>query len=217
MIDKQQVWNRLTSIGVVPVLRAENPDNVLLAVEAMMQGGIPVAEVTLTVPGAIAVIERCVRRFGDAVVVGAGSVTGATAAVEAIDAGAEFVVTPAFKREVVAACKERGCPVVSGALTPTEILAAWDAGADAVKVFPAKAMGGPAYIRMVREPLPHIPLVPTGGVDLETIPAYFKAGVAFVGAGGDLVSRRAIDAGDTRAIRERAGQYVAAVKAAKGA
>jgi 2-dehydro-3-deoxyphosphogluconate aldolase/(4S)-4-hydroxy-2-oxoglutarate aldolase len=217
MIDKQLVWTRLTSIGVVPVLRAENPDNVLGAVEALMQGGIPVAEITLTVPGAVRVIGECARRFGDAVVVGAGSVTDAAAAAAAVGAGAVFVVSPAFKAEVVSACMQRGCPVVSGALTPTEILAAWDAGADAVKVFPAKAMGGPAYIRMVREPLPHIPLVPTGGVDLETIPAYFKAGVAFVGAGGDLVSRRAIDAGDAQAIRARAEQYLAAVKAAREA
>jgi 2-dehydro-3-deoxyphosphogluconate aldolase/(4S)-4-hydroxy-2-oxoglutarate aldolase len=217
MIDKQHVWTRLTSIGVVPVLRAEKPDHVLRAVEALMQGGIPIAEVTLTVPEAVGVIERCVRRFGDAVIVGAGSVTDAQSAAEAVDAGAVFVVTPAFKSEVVAACRERGCPVMSGALTPTEILTAWEAGADAVKVFPAKAMGGPAYIRMVREPLPHIPLVPTGGVDLETMPAYFKAGAVFVGAGGDLVSRRAIDAGDTQAVRARAEQYVAAVKAARAA
>jgi 2-dehydro-3-deoxyphosphogluconate aldolase / (4S)-4-hydroxy-2-oxoglutarate aldolase len=217
MIDKQKVWNRLTAIGVVPVLRAENPENVMLAVEALMQGGIPVAEITLTVPGAIRVIEACARRFGESVVVGAGSVTDAAAAEEAIAAGAAFVVSPAFKREVVAACGQRGCPVVSGALTPTEILTAWEAGSDAVKVFPAKAMGGPAYIRMVREPLPHIPLVPTGGVDLETLPAYFKAGVAFVGAGGDLVGRKAIETGDTHAIRARAGQYIAAIRAARSA
>lgn len=217
MIDKPKIWDRIMSTGVVPVLRADNPENVLLAVEALMQGGIPVAEITLTVPGAIRVIEACVRRFGEAVVVGAGSVTDARAAAAAVEAGAAFVVSPAFKADVVTACRERGCPVVSGALTPTEILAAWEAGSDAVKVFPAKAMGGPTYIRMVREPLPHIPLVPTGGVDLETLPAYFKAGVAFVGAGGDLVARKAIETGDAQAIRARAGQYIAAIRAARSA
>jgi 2-dehydro-3-deoxyphosphogluconate aldolase/(4S)-4-hydroxy-2-oxoglutarate aldolase len=134
---------------------------------------------------------------------------------EVIDAGSVFVVTPVFKAAVIDVCNHRGVCVVAGALTPTEIFTAWEAGADVVKVFPAKAMGGAAYLRMVHEPLPQIPLTPTGGVSLETLADYFKAGVPFVGAGGDLVSKKAIDAGDTQAITKRARQYVAAIRAAR--
>jgi 2-dehydro-3-deoxyphosphogluconate aldolase / (4S)-4-hydroxy-2-oxoglutarate aldolase len=214
-VDKQTVMANLTRVGVVPVVRAESSDNVVRAVEALVEGGIPVAEITMTVPGAVTVIERCAAHFGDRITLGAGSVTGAGMCIEVIDAGIVFVVTPVFKAAVIDACKHRGVCVVAGALTPTEIFMAWEAGADVVKVFPAKAMGGAAYLRMVHEPLPQIPLTPTGGVTLETLADYFKAGVPFVGAGGDLVSKKAIDAGDTLAITKRARQYVAAIRAAR--
>lgn len=215
MIDKQQVWDRLSSVGVVPVVRAESADHVVRAVEALAEGGIPVAEITMTVPGAVEVIRRCAAHFGERVTLGAGSVTGAAVCDEVIDAGAVFVVSPAFKPEVVAACRRRGICVVAGALTPTEILSAWEAGADVVKVFPAKAMGGAAYLRMVHEPLPQIPLTPTGGVTLETLADYLKAGAPFVGAGGDLVDRKAMQTGRMELITERARRYVAAVRAAR--
>lgn len=214
-MEKQKVIAALTKIGVVPVVRAESGDNVVRAVEALMEGGIPVAEITMTVPGAVNVIERCAAHFGDRITLGAGSVTHAHMCAEVIDAGSVFVVTPVFKKEVIEVCKQRSICVIAGALTPTEIFAAWEAGADVVKVFPAKAMGGPAYLRMLHEPLPQIPLTPTGGVTLETLADYFKAGVPFVGAGGDLVKRKAIDSGDTRAITERARQYAAGIRAAR--
>ncbi|MGE5255621.1 MAG: bifunctional 4-hydroxy-2-oxoglutarate aldolase/2-dehydro-3-deoxy-phosphogluconate aldolase [Hyphomicrobiales bacterium] len=214
-MDKQKVMTNLTQVGVVPVLRAQSPDNVVLAVAALVEGGIPVAEITMTVPGAVTVIERCAAHFGDRITLGAGSVTSADMCTEVIDAGSVFVVTPVFKPAVIDVCRQRGVCVVAGALTPTEIIMAWEAGADVVKVFPAKAMGGAAYLRMVREPLPHIPLTPTGGVTLETLAEYFRAGAPFVGAGGDLVSRQAIDSGDSRAIAERARQYVAAIRSAR--
>ena len=214
-MDKQSILKIIERIGVVPVVRAESSDNVMRAVEALVEGGIPVAEITMTVPGAVTVIERCAAHFGDRVTLGAGSVTSADMCTEVIDAGSVFVVTPVFKAAVIEVCKRRGVCVVAGALTPTEIFTAWEAGADAVKVFPAKAMGGAAYLRMVHEPLPQIPLTPTGGVTLETLADYFKAGVPFVGAGGDLVSKNAIDAGDTQAIVKRARQYVAAIRAAR--
>jgi 2-dehydro-3-deoxyphosphogluconate aldolase / (4S)-4-hydroxy-2-oxoglutarate aldolase len=215
-VDKQTVLNNLTQVGVVPVVRAESGDNVLRAVEALAQGGIPVAEITMTVPGAVTVIQRCAVHFGDRITLGAGSVTGAGMCSEVIDAGSVFVVTPVLNPAVIAVCNDRGVCVVAGALTPTEIFTAWKAGADAVKVFPAKAMGGAAYLRMVHEPLPHIPLTPTGGVTLESLADYFKAGAPFVGAGGDLVDKKAIDSGDTRAIAARARQYAAAIRAARG-
>jgi 2-dehydro-3-deoxyphosphogluconate aldolase/(4S)-4-hydroxy-2-oxoglutarate aldolase len=215
-MDKQSVLKKIEQVGVVPVVRAESSDNVLAAVEALVEGGIPVAEITMTVPGAVTVIERCAAHFGDRITLGAGSVTSADMCIEVIDAGSVFIVTPVFKAAVIEACKHRGVCVIAGALTPTEIASAWEAGADVVKVFPAKAMGGAAYLRMVHEPLPHIPLTPTGGVTLETLADYFKAGAPFVGAGGDLVDKKAINSGDTQAITERARQYVAAIRAARG-
>ena len=214
-MDKQSILKKLEQVGVVPVVRAESSDNVVRAVEALVEGGIPVAEITMTVPGAVTVIERCAAHFGDRITLGAGSVTSADMCIEVIDAGSVFVVTPVFKAAVIDICKHRGVCVIAGALTPTEIVSAWEAGADVVKVFPAKAMGGAAYLRMVHEPLPQIPLTPTGGVTLQTLADYFKAGVPFVGAGGDLVSKKAIDAGDTQAITKRARQYVTAIRAAR--
>jgi 2-dehydro-3-deoxyphosphogluconate aldolase / (4S)-4-hydroxy-2-oxoglutarate aldolase len=214
-VDKQKVMANLTQVGVVPVLRAESADNVVRAVEALLEGGIPVAEITMTVPGAVEVIARCSAHFGQRITLGAGSVTSAEMCMNVIDAGSVFVVTPVFKAAVIEVCKRRDVCVVAGALTPTEIFAAWEAGADVVKVFPAKAMGGAAYLRMVHEPLPQIPLTPTGGVTLETLADYFKAGVPFVGAGGDLVDKKAVNSGDAQAITERARQYVAAIRAAR--
>ncbi len=214
-MEKQDVLKRLTDVGIVAVLRGDSPEKVLRAVEALIEGGIPAVEITMTVPGAIEIIERCVSLFGDLLTVGAGSVTDAAAAIEAMDAGSLFVVTPTVRLDVIDVCKRRACLVVAGALTPSEILAVWEAGADAVKVFPVKAMGGPAYLRMVHEPLPEILLVPTGGVSLETLADYFKAGAPFVGAGGDLAGKASIEAGDTKAITARAREYVARVYAAR--
>lgn len=168
-MDKQAVLDRLKEVGVVPVVRAESVEHAVRAVEALMEGGIPLVEITMTVPGAIGAIERCVARFGDRLIVGVGSVTSAAMCRDAIAAAGAFVVTPTSRPEVIDACNCSRRLVICGALTPTEILSVYEAGADVVKVFPAKAMGGPAYIRMVREPLPHIPLAPTGGVRLESI------------------------------------------------
>jgi len=215
-MDKQAILKRIESIGVVPVIRSETADNVIRAVEALVEGGIPVAEITMTVPDAIKVIERCVAHFGDRITLGAGSVTHADACAEVIDAGCVFVVTPVFVPAVIDICKHRGVCVIAGALTPTEIFMAWEAGADVIKVFPARVMGGAAYLRMVHEPLPQIPLMPTGGVTIETLSDYFKAGVKFVGAGGDLVSKKAIDTGNTRSITDRARQYMAAIVETRG-
>jgi len=214
-MEKQKVLAILTRIGVVPVVRAESADNVVRAVEALVEGGIPVAEITMTVPGAIQVIQHCSDHFGDRITLGAGSVTSAGVCASAIDAGSVFIVSPVFKAEVIEICNRRNVCVVAGALTPSEIFSAWEAGADVVKVFPAKAMGGAAYLRMVHEPLPQIPLTPTGGVSLESLADYFMAGAPFVGAGGDLVGKKAINSGDMSAVTERARQYVAAIRAVR--
>jgi len=153
------VLQRLTEVGVVPVVRSDAADRVAPAVRALMDGGIPVVEITLTVPDAGAVIRDCTHNFGDEVVIGAGSVTSAADCERVIDSGCRFVVTPTVNLEVIDTCRSAGVCVIGGALTPTEILAVWNAGAEAVKVFPIKAVGGAAYLRMIHEPLPHIPSV----------------------------------------------------------
>jgi 2-dehydro-3-deoxyphosphogluconate aldolase/(4S)-4-hydroxy-2-oxoglutarate aldolase len=214
-MKSKTVFAALKQAGVVPVIRAESEKRVMAAVDALIGGGIAVAEITLTVPNAIKTIERCAGHFGDKVIVGAGTVTRAGDAQRAIAAGSRFVVTPTVNIAVINVCRQAKVCVIGGALTPTEILTVWEAGADAVKVFPAKAVGGPAYIKMIHEPLPHIPLVPTGGVNLDTIEAYLSAGAEFVGAGGDLAGRVLIEAGDTEEITRRARRYVAAIGRAR--
>jgi len=214
-MDKKTVFQNLVAVGIVPVIRSSSAKNVLLAIKALMEGGIPVAEVTMTVPNALAAIEECAREFGGHLTLGAGTVTDEETCRKAIEAGSQFIVTPSVKTDIIRICVQNDVCVIGGALTPTEILTVWEAGAAAVKVFPAKAVGGPAYLRMIREPLPHIPLVPTGGVTLETLPEYLGAGAAFVGAGGDLVNKGAVEAGKAELITERARQYVAAIRAAR--
>lgn len=216
-MDKQAVFKSLREAGIVPVIRSSSSKKVLQIVEALMKGGIPVAEVTMTVPGAIKTIEECANEFGTRLTLGAGTVTDKATCTRAIEAGSQFIVTPAVRLDVVKTCKEKGTCVVGGALTPSEILAVWEAGADAVKVFPVKAVGGAAYLRMVGEPMPSIPLVPTGGITLETLQEYFRAGAVFVGAGGDLVSKKRAEAGDFAWIVERSRQYVEAIRNARAA
>jgi 2-dehydro-3-deoxyphosphogluconate aldolase/(4S)-4-hydroxy-2-oxoglutarate aldolase len=214
-MNKSNVMLRLTEAGVVPVVRASSQDIALRIVEALMEGGIPVAEITMTVPGAVQLIARCRALFGDQLIVGAGSITAIAQCTAAIDAGSRFIVTPTLKPQIIRDCNHRKRLVIAGALTPTEILGAWEAGADAVKVFPAKVLGGPAYIRMVHDPLPHIPLVPTGGVTDKTLADYFKAGVPFVGAGTDLVGKGDAEGANREALVKRARQYVSLVRSAR--
>ncbi len=214
-MNKQRIFKTLERVGVVPVIRSESPDNVIGAVEALIHGGIPVAEITMTIPDAIKVMARCISYFSDQITLGVGSVTHAAECQEAIDAGCLFVVTPVFVPSVIDVCTEQNVCVISGALTPTEIYMAWERGADAVKIFPVKAMGGAAYLRMVHDPLPQIPLMPTGGITLESLKEYFQSGAPFVGAGSDLVSKKTIDTGNMRAITDRARAYMAEVSASR--
>jgi len=214
-MERQSVFHSLKNAGIVPVIRSSSSAKVLRIVEALIKGGIPVAEVTMTVPRAIKTIEECANEFGTALTLGAGTVIDEATCTRVIEAGSQFIVTPTVRIEVVKTCKEKNTCVIGGALTPSEILAVWEAGADAVKVFPVKAMGGAAYLRMVSEPMPSIPLVPTGGVTLETLEEYFRAGAVFVGAGGDLVNKKKAEAGDFAWITERSRQYVAAIRNAR--
>jgi len=204
------VVDRIRQIGIVPVVRASSSDQALAAVEAIRAGGIPILEITLTVPGAVQVIADLTRRLGDDTIIGAGTVLDADSARACVDAGARFIVSPSLDVPTIETCRRLGVPVFPGALTPTEIVTAWKAGADAVKVFPANAVGGAAYLKSLKAPLPQIELIPTGGVSLENAAAFIAAGAFALGVGADLVK------GDAAAITEKARRYVAAVASARG-
>jgi 2-dehydro-3-deoxyphosphogluconate aldolase/(4S)-4-hydroxy-2-oxoglutarate aldolase len=178
-------WLRRSRI--VPVLRAESGDEALRAAEALIAGGIDILEITLTVPGAPGIIRDLAERFAGSILVGAGTVLTAEQAKECLDSGAAFIVAPNTDPAVIAAARERDAVCCPGALTPTEVCAAFDLGADIVKVFPCDALGGIRYLRSLRSPLPHIPLMPTGGVTLETVAGFLQAGAHAVGVGSNLV------------------------------
>lgn len=205
----------MKAIGVVPVIRTSSPELAINAATALAAGGISIAEITLTTPDARSVIETLANKGVGNLLVGAGTVTDLVSCKSAIAAGATFIVTPFVHLEVIAHCVREEICVMSGALTPTEIFSVYRAGADAVKVFPAKAVGGPGYLRLIRDPLPHIPLVPTGGVSLENIQEYLRAGAVFVGAGTDLVNKQALAENNLHKITSRAEAYLKAVKQAQ--
>jgi 2-dehydro-3-deoxyphosphogluconate aldolase/(4S)-4-hydroxy-2-oxoglutarate aldolase len=209
------VLKKMIEVGVVPVVRTELEKEAFDAVEALMKGGIPIAEITMTTPNAITIIEKLLEKFGKRLIIGAGTVTDISQCVETLDAGSQFIVTPILNTDIIRRCKNRNVCIIGGAFTPTEILETWQAGADAVKIFPAAAVDGPKYLQMIHEPLPHIPLVPTGGVNLENLPKFLKGSALFVGAGGDLVSQEALKSGNTEVIIEKARQYLSAIQKAR--
>jgi 2-dehydro-3-deoxyphosphogluconate aldolase / (4S)-4-hydroxy-2-oxoglutarate aldolase len=211
----KSVTNQIIETGLIPVIRAESSDIAMRAIDAIRDGGISVLEITMTVPGAIRIIEQVARRFGDDAIVGAGTVLDSETARACMLAGAQFIVSPALDLEMISCCRRYSIPVMPGAMTPTEVVTAWKAGADFVKIFPANAVGGPAYIKALKAPLPQIQLVPTGGVSLKTAADFIKAGAAALGVGSDLVDTSAIRAGEGKVITERARQFIEIVKAAR--
>lgn len=206
----------LRDIGIIPIIRTPSADAVVPVAEALLQAGLPVVEITLTVPNAIDAIAAVAKRFAGKLLLGAGTVTDAGGAKRAIDAGAEFIVTPCVVPEVIAAAHRASVPVLPGALTPTEVFEAHRLGGDMVKVFPVQSVGGAAYLRALRGPFPDIPLVPTGGVTLENMVEILKAGAAAVGVGTELISNDALARRDYAAIGTRAKQFLAAVREARG-
>jgi 2-dehydro-3-deoxyphosphogluconate aldolase/(4S)-4-hydroxy-2-oxoglutarate aldolase len=205
----------LCDVAVIPVIRADSAAAAVHVVEALADAGLHVAEITMTVPGALGAIARVARQFAGGVLVGAGTVTDAADVRRAVDSGAEFIVSPSFIPDVVAASGAANVAVIAGALTPTEVQHAVQAGADFVKIFPAEAVGGASYIRALRGPFPTVRFVPTGGVNLQTVGDYLRAGSAAVGVGGELVVRDAIERGDYSAIRLLATQFMQAVVVAR--
>jgi len=208
----QQIIER---VGLIPVLRAKSVAQGRVVVDAMVAGGVTVVEVTMTVPGAIDLLKELKKAYGSELLLGSGTVTTADQAQATIDAGAEFVVSPSLHPEVIAktkANKKISCP---GALTPTEAITAWDAGADYVKIFPCSAVGGASYLKSLLAPFPHLKLIPTGGVTLDTAAGFIKAGARALGVGSDLVNLAAVDAGDAETITETARAYLRALAEAR--
>jgi 2-dehydro-3-deoxyphosphogluconate aldolase / (4S)-4-hydroxy-2-oxoglutarate aldolase len=215
-MSRESTIERIVNCGIVAVVRSESSAALVKVVQALAEGGVTAAEVTFTVPDAIDVIRQIRREVGDAVVLGAGTVLDSETARAALLAGAEYIVAPTVNLEVIRLCRRYSKVVIPGAFTPTEVLAAWEAGADVVKIFPAD-VGGPSYLKALRGPLPHIRLMPTGGVDLSTAESFLKAGACCLGVGGALVDPNAIANGDFTRIRDIAAQYVAIVRRVRGA
>ena len=214
-MNKTDVINQIRNTGLIPVVRATSADEAMRAIDAIREGGISVLEITMTVPGAVGVIEQVSKAYGSDAIVGAGTVLDAETARACMLSGAQFIVSPALNLETIECCRRYGVAVMPGALTPTEVVQAWTAGADFVKVFPAGALGGASYLKALKAPLPHIELVPTGGVSLKTAADFIRAGASALGVGADLVDIKAIRDGQASLITERAKQYVEIVREAR--
>jgi 2-dehydro-3-deoxyphosphogluconate aldolase/(4S)-4-hydroxy-2-oxoglutarate aldolase len=214
-MTRADVCRRIEGIGVVPVVRLSSARSALHAVDALVQGGIGVIEITLTVPDAISVIRELSARFGDSVLVGAGTVLSPTDVERAVQAGARFIVSPGLDPEIVRAAHELDVPAMPGVLTPTDIMAATRSGADWVKIFPCSALGGTRYLRALRGPFPDLKLMPTGGVSLATAAEYIAAGAVAVGIGSELLDPKEIEAGQYASLSARARSLVTSVRGAR--
>ena len=215
-MSKETQLKQILDCGIVAVVRSQDSQQLVEVVRALADGGVTVAEITMTVPGALDVLRQVRSALGDRVLLGAGTILDTETARAALLAGAEYIVAPTVNLDVIRLCQRYNKLVMPGAFTPTEILAAWEAGADIVKVFPAEVVG-PAFFKALRGPLPQIRLMPTGGVDLTTAAAFLKAGACCLGIGGQLVEPAAVAARNFDRLRDLARQYVAIVQQARQA
>jgi 2-dehydro-3-deoxyphosphogluconate aldolase/(4S)-4-hydroxy-2-oxoglutarate aldolase len=206
-MDHREGLALIRESGVIAIMRAKSSDQLLRAADAIREGGVRVIEVTMTTPGALSIIEQAVATRGRDVLFGAGTVLDAESARIAILSGAQFIVAPSFSASLISACRRYSVPVVPGAFTPTEILTAWEQGADMVKVFPA-SLGGPSLIKAIKAPLPQVELVPVGGVDLDTAAAFIRAGATALGVGSALVDQELLDAQDFSTLTGRARRFM---------
>ena len=207
-MHKSGVLQRIREVGLVPVLRADSEEEALAIAYALEAGGVTILEVTMTVPGAVNAIRRLSEEAGDRILIGAGTVLDPETARACMLAGAQFIVSPALNIKTIEICRRYNVAVFPGGLTPTEIVSAWEAGADAVKVFPCSAMGGAKYLKALKAPLPQIELIPTGGVSLATAHEFLEAGAFALGVGGDLVDNKAVRGGKPEVITENARKYL---------
>ena len=213
-MGKESQLRHILDCGIVAVVRSPHSQQLIEVARALVEGGVTVMEVTLSVPNALDVLRQVRQALGDKLLLGAGTVLDPETARAVLLAGAEYVVAPTLNRDVIRLCRRYDKVVMPGAFTPTEILTAWEAGADVVKVFPAEVVG-PAFFRALRGPLPQVRLMPTGGVDLTTAAEFLKAGACCLGVGGQLVEPKAVAERDFDRIRDLARQYVAVVRKAR--
>ncbi|MDE3167284.1 MAG: bifunctional 4-hydroxy-2-oxoglutarate aldolase/2-dehydro-3-deoxy-phosphogluconate aldolase [Acidobacteriota bacterium] len=213
----QEILAFITGVGIVPVVRTASAEQAIQAVEAIYEGGIRAAEITMTVPGAVRALEKIADRFGGRIMLGAGTVLDPETARICMLAGAEFFVTPALKPATIEMVKRYSKVICPGALTPTEVLTAWEAGADVVKVFPCGNVGGAKYIKALKGPFPQIQMIPTGGVNLETTADFLKAGACAVAVGGELVDAKLLKEGRYDELTARARQYLEVIAKARAA
>ena len=215
LMTSKEILAFITEVGIVPVIRTSSAESAVLAVDAIYNGGVRAAEITMTVPGAVRALEKVADRFGDRIMLGAGTVLDPETARICMLAGAQFFVTPALRVSTIEMAKRYSKVICPGALTPTEVLTAWEAGADVVKVFPCGNVGGAKYIKALKGPFPQVEMIPTGGVNLETAGDFLKAGACAVAVGGELVDAKTISEGRYDIIEERARQFLAAVAKAR--
>ena len=215
-MEKRDIFNRMMSEGLIPVIRVSSAQEAVDVADAIKEGGVTLIEITMSVPGAIDTIKELTRKYKDEIIMGAGTILDPETARAALLAGAQFIVTPTLNLDVIQLAHRYSAVVVPGAMTPTEILTAWNAGADMVKVFPAAQLGGPEYLKALKGPLPQILLVPTGGVNLQNAAAFIKAGAAALGAGGELVDKKAVKEKKFNIITENTRAFLKVIKEARG-
>jgi 2-dehydro-3-deoxyphosphogluconate aldolase/(4S)-4-hydroxy-2-oxoglutarate aldolase len=216
-MTKDEVRERVLDVGIIPVIRAESASQAVQAAEAVCNGGIPVVEITMTVPNAVEALRLLTRDMKSRLLLGAGTVLHADTVEECVEAGAEFIVTPGYNAKVAARAKKLAKLLVAGALSPTEVMEAWDAGSDFVKIFPCGAVGGPKYIKALKGPFPNVAMIPTGGVNLGNAADFLRAGADALGIGGELVSPVALKKGDLHAITAAAQQFLDVVRQTRSA
>ena len=214
MRTKPDIISLLTNPGIIAIVRAQQAAQVVPLFEALIAGGVRAIEITMTTPNALAAIREAREKIGERALIGVGTVLDADACRAAITAGAEFVVTPICRAELVAIAHAAGCPIMLGAYTPTEAQLAHEAGADFIKIFPADTLG-PGYIKALRAPLPHLRIVPTGGVDVQNVADFLKAGCAALGVGSSLVSAKILQEADWAELTRRASAFVNAARRAR--
>jgi 2-dehydro-3-deoxyphosphogluconate aldolase/(4S)-4-hydroxy-2-oxoglutarate aldolase len=213
-MNKKEALEHTLARGIIPVIRAATPEDALFAAEAVLAGGIDVVEITMTVPSATTVVSRLAKEMPE-ILVGAGTVLNVDAAQRCLDAGARFLVSPGLNLKTVEYAQKQNVLMIAGALTPSEVMSAWENGADLVKIFPCSQVGGASYIRALRGPFPEVPLVPTGGVNLETCADFIAAGATALGVGGELIVKEAIRLRNIAVISELARQMLQAVQTAR--
>lgn len=214
-MEKREVFNRMMSGGLIPVIRVSSAQEAVDVADAIKEGGVTLIEITMSVPGAIDTIKELTRKYKDEIIMGAGTILDPETARAALLGGAQFIVTPTLNLDVIQLAHRYSAVVVPGAMTPTEILSAWNAGADMVKVFPAAQLGGPEYIKALRGPLPQILLVPTGGVNLQNAGAFIKAGATALGVGGEMVDKKAVQEKKFHVITENARAFLKVIHEAR--